>query len=311
MIASVQCPICEAGVSTHYVDIEEIPYFRCESCRSIHISPALLADVDAGKSLVRDYGEQYWQMERMAARDRASGSSLCRAGEAILYCRRPVERFLDIGAGPGYLLERLLDLLDPEAGVFHGVEKFPPHDCFDHPNYHRGTIEDLSGHFDAGVCIEVIEHLTPAMLRGLARGLRRISQPGSYWLFNTGMDKYVEHDDPGYLDPLRRGHIVSWSLAGARAIFGEHGFQVHQLPGKVFAFAAEFEPPDAPDYSLRIYQPLPQNLDLLRRNPLLYSATFESARSYFYEEGYNERTTWALSLQAEIGRLHQLAPGSG
>ena len=202
------CPVCLAGTSAHYVDVEGVPYLRCDVCRSIHIEPAALREVDAGRPLLRDYGAQYWAMELAAARSRAQGVSLCRAGEAILYCRRPVRRFLDLGAGPGFLLEKLLELLDPEAEIFHAVERFPPEQHFKHPNYHMGSLSDLSERFDAGVCIEVVEHLTPTMLRSLVVALAKVSEPDSYWLFNTGMDEYVEHEDPGYLDPYRRGHIV-------------------------------------------------------------------------------------------------------
>lgn len=299
------CPVCRAGTSTHYVDVEGLPYLRCDACRSIHVCLESLREIDAGRSHVRDYGEQYWAMELKAARYRAKGEALSRAGEAILYCRRPVHRFLDIGAGPGFLLEKLLESLDPDAEIFHAVEKFPPEGCFQHPNYHTGSLSDLSDRFDAGVCIEVVEHLTPTMLGSLVEALAKVSKPDSYWLFNTGMDEYVANEDPGYLDPYRRGHIVSYSIKGVKAIFEPHGFKVHQLPGKSFAFAAEFQPSAPCDYDERIYRPLAENLKLLKRNPLLYIAAFEVARSYFYFAGFMERTAWAKSLDAELQVLRE------
>lgn len=300
MSDTTPCPVCRAGSSTHYTDVEGVPYFRCEECRSIHVGPAVMADFDAGRPSLREYDAEYWASELADARTRAAGISPCRAGEAILYCRRPVKQFLDIGAGPGFLLQQLLEWLDPAGEIFHAVERFAPAEHFKHPNYHHGSLADLDGSFDAGVCIEVVEHLTPNMLDQLVAALARVSKPDSYWLFNTGMDGYVEHEDPGYLDPYRRGHIVSYSEAGIRSIFEPHGFRVHCLPGKSFAFAAEYQPTSDCAYDDRIYFPLPENVALLQRHPLLYNAAFESARSYFYAANDLERTRWALSLQEEL-----------
>ena len=96
--------------------------------------------------------------------------------------------------------------------------------------------------FDAGVCIEVIEHLTPTTLRSLVAQLAAVSRPGSLYLFNSGQPDFVEREDPGYLDPHGRGHIVSYSLAGAASIFAPAGFNVIELPGRAWAFLAEFGP---------------------------------------------------------------------
>lgn len=298
--SEVPCAICESGPSRLYAVIDGHPYYACEACGSIHASPALLDAIDAGTASLGEYVEEYWQQERVGAEERAAGVSLCRAGEAILYCRRPVQRFLDVGAGPGFLLRNLQALLDPAGDIFHGVEKFPPAYAEKTRNYHEGGVEDLAGaKFDAGVCIEVVEHLTPRMFDGLAEGLARASEPGTFWLFNTGMPDYVRNEDPGYLDPVRRGHIVSYSLAGAARILGPHGFEVGQLPGKSFAFFAEYRPPSATDFEARIYGALEANAALLQRHGLLYHAAFESARSYLYYAGYLQRTEWALALQSE------------
>lgn len=287
----------------HYLDVDGYPYFRCQGCRSIHVDPSVIHDMDRGVSIVRDYSESYWDEERAAARDRAAGVSLVRAGEAILYCRRPVRRFLDVGAGPGWLLRNLIDMLDPPGEIFQAVEKFPPDYAYVHANYHAGGVESLSGTFDAGVCIEVVEHLTPRMLSAVAEALARLSQPGSFWLFNTGMDEYVDKEDRGYLDPLRRGHIVSYSVEGVRKLFAPFGFQVDALPGKSFAFYAEYAPPASPPFDQRIYGALPENVSLLQRNPLVHQAAFESARSYYYQSVCAERTHWALGLKQLLDRV--------
>ena len=56
---------------------------------------------------------------------------------------------------------------------FHAVELIPPPPPHRtrNPNYHVGTLADLDGPFDAGIYVEVIEHLTPATLRELEERL--------------------------------------------------------------------------------------------------------------------------------------------
>lgn len=300
MSNQVACPICVTGVSEHFTQVDGHDFYACIACESIHIAPDVLAKLDQGGSLVGDYTQEYWEQERVGAIERAQGLSLCRAGEAILYCRRPVRRFLDIGAGPGFLVRELQRLIDPDATLFHGIEKYPPPYAAHCPNLEIGDIHDLQGCFDAGVCIEVVEHLTPLMLDGLVRGIARVSSPGSLWLFNTGMPDYVRKEDPAYLDPVNRGHVVSYSLVGIAPYFERHGFAVRPLPGRSFGFFVEYQPLESPGYETRFCTPLPENLGLLQRHGLLYHAAFETARSYFYYDGYLERTRWALSLDAAL-----------
>ena len=294
------CPVCVQGTSEHFSRVDGHDYYACAACGSLHIDPDVIAMLDAGGSLVGDYTEEYWEQERVGAIERARGMSLCRAGEAILYSRRPVARFLDVGAGPGFLLRELQQLIDPDAAIFHGIEKYPPPYAAQGPNFHVGDIHGMEGPFDAGVCIEVVEHLTPAMLDGLIHGLAAVSAPGSLWLFNTGMPEYVRNEDPGYLDPVHRGHIISYSLAGIRGHFERHGFEVRAMPGRSFGFFVEYQPLESPDYEARFCAPLPENLRLLQRHGLLYHSAFETARSYYYYAGYLERTRWALTLDAQL-----------
>lgn len=305
----VHCPVCFLGSSAHYADVDGFAYFECAECGSLHIDPAVLARMDAGDEPLGKYADDYWEQEREGAIERANGLSICRSGEAILYCRRPVERFLDVGTGPGFLVHKLQELLGPAGGIIHGIEKYPPRYAVGCPNYHIGDIADLEGHFDAGVCIEVVEHLTPRMLESLALGLRHVSAEGSLWLFNTGMPDYVRHEDPGYLDPLRRGHVVSYSLKGIETIFAPLGFTVTALPGKNYAFIAEFEPKSMPDFNERIYRPIAENWSLLGKNGLFQQVAMESARASFYYDGYLERTAWALSLDEEVKLLNRRLAG--
>jgi len=297
------CPVCTRPESRFHARIDGFDYFECDACGSLHIDANVVAAIDAGESVLGEYAAEYWEQERKAALERAAGMSLCRLAEAILYCRRPVRRFLDVGAGPGFLLKEIQGLIDPQAETFHAVEKFPPPYAIEAPNFHIGDVADLELTFDAGICIEVVEHLTPTMLDGVIAGLARCSQPGSLWLFNTGMPSYVKLEDPGYLDPIRRGHIISWSLAGLAPHFDSHGFTLRELPGRSFGFFAEYRPVESPDFEARFSHPLEENRRLLMRHGLLYHAAFETARSYFYYAGYLQRTAWAQSLDSELRAL--------
>jgi SAM-dependent methyltransferase len=223
-----------------------------------------------------------------SARERCFGSTPIRVAETLLYCRRPVRRFLDVGAGSGHLLDALAELLPGATDVFHAVDAFPPPPPYrtTHPNFVEGTAADLTGPFDAGVCIEVIEHLAPDVLRRILAGLATVSAPDALYYFNSGQAVFVEQEDPAYLDPLGRGHVVAYSLAGARAIFEPAGFNVIALPGRNWAFLAEFGPVRAvsrDDIYARLWQALPENRALLadgRFGNLLYTAGLESARCF-------------------------------
>jgi hypothetical protein len=171
---------------------------------------------------------------------------------------------------------------------FYGVEKFPPPEVerSNHENYLCADLADVDLRFECGVCIEVIEHLTPAMAAGLAAALSRVSRPGSLFLFNTGLTEYVKKEDPGYLDPFMRGHITSWSVTSARKVFEKEGFAVYSLPGKTWAFVVEKLPlpTDAPgEIRDRIWSALPVNTAMLSDPSLgsvMYILGLESARAY-------------------------------
>ncbi len=305
-LMDTNCPICTTGVSSFFETIDGFDYMQCAHCGSLHIASDVIAEIDGGRS-TRLYDEAYWQEELRAARERAAGAALVRAGEVILYTRREVNRFLDIGTGPGYLLDELARHFPERSDMFYGIELFPPAEHSLHPNYRVGEVGELNVMFDAGTCIEVIEHLTPRMLARLVASLAQVSNPGSTWFFNTGMPDYVVNEDRAYLDPLHRGHIVSYSLTGLAFIFEPHGFKLRAVPGKSYAFLAEFQPPnEAVDFAQRIYQPLPENRMLLEKCGLLYQAAFESARSSYYMSEYLARTNWALEMQRELGVVRML-----
>jgi hypothetical protein len=272
----VACAVCE-GAAHHFATVDGYPFLECEVCDSIAVDAATMEQVDRG-ALVRRYDEDYWSAELSAARSRSWGEALARVGEVVLYCERPIQVFLDIATGPGYLLDALATYL-PSRPIFHGVELFPPPEHSAHPNYLVGSVADFPMIVDAGVCIETIEHLTPRMARDLAEQLGAKCQPNSLILFNTGLSDFTRNEDPGYIDPVRRGHIISWGLPALRSTFEPAGFKVHPL--RSWAFAIEYRPTTDRPLADRIWNS--PNAHLLS-DPEMGSVMFilgrESARTY-------------------------------
>ncbi len=280
------CPICRHGASSRVAQVAGHSYSLCSGCGSISIETETIERLDAGGSLV-EYDEDYWTSELPAARDRAFGPSLARMAEAVHYTRIPIQRFLDVGSGPGFFLDAIARYLPSRVQHFFGVEKFPP------PAAHRtrstnfivGEVSDLNLRFDAGICIEVVEHLTPATLRTLLAGLAGVSNPGSLFLFNSGLPEYVLKEDIAYLDPQRRGHIVSYSLKAVRLLARDLGFSVLPIPGKTWAYVLEFQSraTEREDIRSRIWSARPENLQLLgdpEMGSVLRILGLDTARAY-------------------------------
>jgi hypothetical protein len=299
------CPVCH-GPGGFLRIVDEVQFFRCTFCGSLYAHPNFLEAVDRGTAT--NYGETYWAEELGSARQRSYGGSVVRVAETLRLARIPVRRFLDIGSGPGMLLDALAVLLPNIAGMFHGIELLPPPvaDRSRHPNYRIGTVGDLDGSFDAGVCIEVIEHLTPKILGVLLQELAARSTKGALYYFNSAQPSFVERTDPGYLDPAGRGHIVSWSIAGATAIFTPAGFNVIPIPGRDWAFLAEFGPQrevSVDDLMSWLWHPVAENLALFRHDPfgpLFETIGLESARCYLEGALAEGRGHWALALERQI-----------
>lgn len=281
-----KCPLCSSR-SRVFRPVDGVTYFECADCEFIFADPKLLDKADSGEAL-REYDSSYWEKELASARDRSFGPALARVAETILYARRPIENFIDICSGPGYLLDALQLYLPNSAERFFGVELYPPAPEFrsKHPNYKVGGLDSLDSTFQAGVCIEVLEHLTPNMATKLASDLARVSDPEAFYLFNTGLVSYVKNEDPAYLDPYGRGHITCWSVSAARRIFEPVGFSVMPVPGKTWAFGVEFVNPSASqsaNLTDRIWTALPENKSLLTdplTGSLMYILGIDTARAY-------------------------------
>ena len=303
----MRCPVCQSSSLIAYRQISNVPYFECKSCGSLSADAQFLADVEAGK--LGNYSDDYWKEELKAARDRSFGSSLNRVAETFFYSRIPIAQFIDIGSGPGYLLDALSIVMPASKSIFHGVELFPPEekDRTTHPNYLVGTVEEAPCKFQAGTCIEVIEHLTPAILRTLLGQLASKSETGALYYFNSAQPEFVKHYNEDYLDPYGRGHIVSYSVKGLKPIFKEFGFRIHPIPGRNWAFLAEFDrlkECTAEEILNRLWTALPENVARLKDpefGPLMYTVGLESARCYLEHAICQQRTSWALSMKARLG----------
>ena len=280
------CPVCETKKISLFKTVGEYTYYSCHNCQVLFISPDILEKMDGGESLIA-YTSNYWNDELYAARERSWGTSLARIAELFLYARLPVKKFIDIGSGPGFLLDALNYQLPSSQDIFYASELFPPaaENCTLSGNFHRGSFLDLGFDFDAGCCIEVIEHITPAMLKTMMFELATKSKPNSIYIFNTGLIEYIKNEDPAYLDPLVRGHVMGWSVKALRILLKPVGFEILPIPGKTWAFIAEYMPNHnfGQVVQERMWKALPENLQTLKdkkTGELLYILGLETARAY-------------------------------
>lgn len=290
MCEKIKCICCNDGEAVFYKKIGSgggYFYYRCGVCGSIFISPDIIdkMDNDSEFSLIK-YDETYWNKELKSARKRAGGVALARMAEALYYCRIPVHKFLDIGTGPGYFLDMIAQFLPEKQDVYWGIETYPPAIEFQckSSNYFLEDYDKLPFKVDCGMCIEVIEHLTPHMLTGILKKLAAVSSDGALYIFNTGMPDYVINEDTDYLDPIVRGHIVSYSIEAIRQLAEPFGFNTIPILGKSWAFVLEYhgEKKDEENIVDRVWSALACNLELLesQNSNVLRILGLETSRAY-------------------------------
>lgn len=174
---------------------------------------------------------------------------------------------LDIGEGTGLLLDAISLYLPDHILYFHSIKKYPSEDRYRtaNKNFHTCSYSELEMQFQAGICMEVIEHLTPKMLVDMFGDIAMVSSDGAIYLINTGMPKYVREQDSAYLDPFVRGHIISYSIEGIRVLLEPLGYRVFPIRGKDWAFCIEYHSDkNDEDITERIWKALPENIALLQ-----------------------------------------------
>lgn len=246
-----------------------------------------------------------------SARERAFGVAIARTAEVFLCCRRPIKQFLDIGTGPGLFLDAVSVYLPNISNWFHAVEQFPPYEHSRHPNYLIGHVKDYSASsFDAGICIEVFEHLTPRMVDALLGEIASISRTEACFLINTGLADYTRNDCPEYLDPVGRGHIMSWTVPAINHLARSHGLVASAIPGRNWCFLLEKAEGPRPSISDRLAQPLSENLSALympnaRASPIALLGEIALRESYYYDQ-FLSRTNWAIALSDEVTHMRDV-----
>lgn len=277
----MRCSVCNFDARL-WRNVDGFDYSDCAACDCIALAPEGILMLDRG-AFPRNYSASYWLSEVASSKARSWGVGLARAAEAMMYCKLPICKFLDIGTGPGMLLDALSTYLPNSTNKFFGVELFPPENHSQHPGYRIGALADQTEMFDCGVCIEMIEHLSPTMLSNLVEALASCSNEQALYVFNTGLSSYTRYEDPEYIDPLNRGHVISWGFPALRQIFEPFGFKIWPLRGKTWAFAAEYKSVDKTDPIDRIWHVHPDNRTMLHdpdMGSVMYLLGMETARAY-------------------------------
>ncbi len=290
----VKCPVCghffgeKDSLCTYSATNEgqQYLYYTCPECGSIFIDPKYVEKMDNGEQLIQ-YNEDYWKSEQSAAVERCYSVALARMAEALYYCWIPVDKFLDIGGGTGQFLDAVKLYLPDNSNHFYSIEKYPPlTGRTKAENYIVGEYSLLHGKvFQCGMCIEVVEHLTPKMLVDIFKNVAEISEKGALYLINSGFNEFVEKEDVGYLDPFIRGHIISYSLKGMKKLLEPLGYNVMPVEGKLWLIACEYKGSKDNENAVvdRIWTALPENLSLLsdrKMGSVLKILGLESARAY-------------------------------
>ncbi len=292
----IKCPVCGENFckkDSQFIycakrNEKNYLYYTCPKCESIFIEPQYIELMDKGERLV-NYDDTYWDMEEKAAVERCYSVALARMAEALYYCRIPVDKFLDIGGGTGQFLDAVKLYLPDNSSHFYSIEKYPPEKSrTKSENYFVGDYDVLKDNvFQCGMCIEVVEHLTPNMLIDIFGNIAKLSEKGALYLINSGFNDFVQKENVEYLDPFIRGHIISYSLKGLQALLSPLGFNIMPVEGKTWLMACEYRKDEDCIENTgvvdRIWTALPENMKLLsdsKMGGVLRILGLESARAY-------------------------------
>lgn len=286
----IQCPLCKKTMGMSLIKkIAAFSYHRCPNCDFIFINDEVLQQIDNGTQ-VFEYQEEYWKDELESAKERAWGVAIARMSECFHYCKIPIQRYIDVGTGPGYFLDAIDHFLPDSSNQFFGWEIYPPKKEFQtkHKNYFNYPLADINIKFQAGSCMEVIEHITPKQVYNLMDNLKHKLDDGAFLIFNTGLVDYVLKEDMDYLDPVRRGHICVWSVKALNILLKDLGYSCYPLGKKTWAVGIEYRAKNAGNgensIDGRIWSILPENKKILEdknSGTVIKILGIESARAYF------------------------------
>jgi arsenite methyltransferase len=171
-------------------------------------------------------------------------------GDAL--AARAGERILDVGCGPGFYVEELLDVVGPDGAVV-GVDGSPEMlaaaaaRCARHPNaaFHQGDATALpvgDESFDAALCVQVLEYVEDATA-ALAQMHRALRPGGRVVVWDIDWATVTWHsEDPARMERVLRcwdEHLTHPSLPRTLvARLRAAGFANVGVEGHVFTTAA-------------------------------------------------------------------------
>lgn len=172
------------------------------------------------------------------------GKGVCRFLEHL----RPLRglRVLDYGAGPGYLVEQLLQrgarvsaVEFSDATVLDLNERFRRDRCWQGAKPFADTrLPWDDGTFDLVVCLETIEHLLPDHLSPVLRELLRVVRPGGTVVLTTPNDENLRAQTvfcPNCACEFHRWqHVRRWNASNLRHHLSELQYEVEFCRGISF-----------------------------------------------------------------------------
>lgn len=155
------CPVCRAGRSIPFMEVDQRCYWRCRECLATFLQPDQRPDRHAEKA---EYDQHQNAVDDPGYRAFLAPAADC-AGERL----NAGSKILDYGCGPGPALAAMLE----ERG--YRVSRYDP--------IYRPDSEALTGAYDAITCTEVVEHFhDPA---GEFERLDGLLQPGGWLIVMT------------------------------------------------------------------------------------------------------------------------------
>ncbi|TNF36636.1 MAG: class I SAM-dependent methyltransferase [Gammaproteobacteria bacterium] len=162
MIMAV-CPVCRAGETRPFMEVEGRFYWQCGHCQAVWLDPSQRLDADAEAA--------HYRLHENRVDDPAYRQFLSRLANPLLERLGDGLQGLDFGCGPGPALAAMIS----EAG--YGMQLYDPLFA-DHP-------EALQRSYDFITCTEVLEHChDPAAVLALFDSLLK---PGGWLGIMTGM----------------------------------------------------------------------------------------------------------------------------